>query len=530
MKISRILLLFILCFLNEGAVAQAPCGNTLDELTGEIESVGRPDVYPNNANCEWLIPVTDADRVRVTLTMVDVEPHPQCIFDRLEVRMEGTNTSQLMCGNDLSRYNPVTGRGRTTLTFTSDDSVTGAGWAAQYEVFLANPPCNSNPCQFGGQCSNRIARYICTCVEGTQGLNCEINLDDCSSRPCQNGGTCEDGINSYDCVCVPGFIGTNCETDVDECASSPCRNGARCDNNVNAYACECLPGYAGTNCETDIDECASRPCQNGARCTDAVASYSCACLLGFSGVDCEIDIDECASSPCYNGGRCLNEANRWRCECLPGFLGDHCETDVDECASSPCRNGGRCVDSTNEYSCRCPAGYAGTNCEIEINECDSGPCWNGGTCIDQIGSYSCVCIEGYSGRACETNLNASGSVAPWVMGALLSGLAIMGLTFSLVKSGYLGARQWTMTKVHPIGNSTVATVRGTAGPSPAAAAAKNAARSKPRRFGGPRLPRFLRAKELSEQFESSVPRGDDPSPLRPPGIYQTLQREKAFIK
>ncbi|XP_061422106.1 fibropellin-3-like [Lethenteron reissneri] len=528
MKISRILLLFILCFLNEGAVAQAPCGNTLDELTGEIESVGRPDVYPNNANCEWLIPVTDADRVRVTLTMVDVEPHPQCIFDRLEVRMEGTNTSQLMCGNDLSRYNPVTGRGRTTLTFTSDDSVTGEGWAAQYEVFLANPPCNSNPCQFGGQCSNRIARYICTCVEGTQGLNCEINLDDCSSRPCQNGGTCEDGINTYDCVCVPGFIGTNCETDVDECASSPCRNGARCDNNVNAYACECLPGYAGTNCETDIDECASRPCQNGARCTDAVASYSCACLLGFSGVDCEIDIDECASSPCYNGGRCLNEANRWRCECLPGFLGDHCETDVDECASSPCRNGGRCVDSTNEYSCRCPAGYAGTNCEIEINECDSGPCWNGGTCIDQIGSYSCVCLEGYSGRACETNLNASGSVAPWVMGALLSGLAIMGLTFSLVKSGYLGARQWTMTKVHPIGNSTVATVRGTAGPSPAAA--KNAARSKPRRFGGPRLPRFLRAKEASEQFESSVPRGDDPSPLRPPGIYQTLQREKAFIK
>lgn len=41
-----------------------------------------------------------------------------------------------------------------------------------------------------------------------------LDIDDCASNPCQNGAVCSDGINSYVCACVNGFVGINCETSV----------------------------------------------------------------------------------------------------------------------------------------------------------------------------------------------------------------------------------------------------------------------------------------------------------------------------
>ena len=32
--------------------------------------------------------------------------------------------------------------------------------------------------------------YVCTCVLGFTGKNCDVNIDDCASNPCQNGSTC----------------------------------------------------------------------------------------------------------------------------------------------------------------------------------------------------------------------------------------------------------------------------------------------------------------------------------------------------
>ena len=35
----------------------------------------------------------------------------------------------------------------------------------------------------------------------------------CASDPCRNGGTCsEPSSGGYMCKCVPGYTGTNCET------------------------------------------------------------------------------------------------------------------------------------------------------------------------------------------------------------------------------------------------------------------------------------------------------------------------------
>jgi hypothetical protein len=44
--------------------------------------------------------------------------------------------------------------------------------------------------------------------------NTTTNIDDCSPNPCQNGGNCTDKINSYTCACKAGYIYTNCTKDI----------------------------------------------------------------------------------------------------------------------------------------------------------------------------------------------------------------------------------------------------------------------------------------------------------------------------
>lgn len=38
-----------------------------------------------------------------------------------------------------------------------------------------------------------------------------IDINECASNPCQNGGNCTDGIAKYTCTCANGFTGNNCQ-------------------------------------------------------------------------------------------------------------------------------------------------------------------------------------------------------------------------------------------------------------------------------------------------------------------------------
>ena len=38
--------------------------------------------------------------------------------------------------------------------------------------------------------------------------------NDCRGDPCNNGGNCTDGIATYTCTCPDGFKGSDCETSI----------------------------------------------------------------------------------------------------------------------------------------------------------------------------------------------------------------------------------------------------------------------------------------------------------------------------
>ena len=47
----------------------------------------------------------------------------------------------------------------------------------------------------------------------------------------------QDQVNFYICSCVPGYYGRNCEKDADDCTPNPCSNGATCTVSLHTMNC-----------------------------------------------------------------------------------------------------------------------------------------------------------------------------------------------------------------------------------------------------------------------------------------------------
>ncbi|XP_072176797.1 uncharacterized protein [Diadema setosum] len=216
--------------------------------------------------------------------------------------------------------------------------------------------CAFSPCQNNATCVDGIKYYNCSCFDGYEGVDCEIDIPECASSPCDNGGTCLELSNQtlYDspyqqylpdvfqysnasgfvCVCVAGYSGVNCEININECASMPCRNG-ECIDGVNGYTCNCTAGYDGTTCENNINECASDPCRNGGTCEDLVNAFRCHCTEGWGSSQCDVALTACiGNTQCQNGATCdpyydeAQDSQEFTCLCTAGFTGNLCDVNT----------------------------------------------------------------------------------------------------------------------------------------------------------------------------------------------------------
>lgn len=58
------------------------------------------------------------------------------------------------------------------------------------------------------------------------------DINECSSNPCKNGGACKDLVNGFICTCVLGYGGVNCNTGI----VIDVRKGRLLAKNIHTYS------------------------------------------------------------------------------------------------------------------------------------------------------------------------------------------------------------------------------------------------------------------------------------------------------
>jgi len=112
--------------------------------------------------------------------------------------------------------------------------------------------CISNPCLHSGLCTVTPSGFICTCMNGFIGVQCERRADDC---PNDNKMDCIHGICKLDlsgnprCICNDGYEGPACSIATDDCALKPCQNNGQCIDRTSGYECKCSEGTYGSHCQ-----------------------------------------------------------------------------------------------------------------------------------------------------------------------------------------------------------------------------------------------------------------------------------------
>ena len=63
--------------------------------------------------------------------------------------------------------------------------------------------------------------------------NAFADINDCSDSPCENGGNCTDGLNTYNCSCVAGYTGKNCTTGKQKALLSSDASSSKMDSAIH---------------------------------------------------------------------------------------------------------------------------------------------------------------------------------------------------------------------------------------------------------------------------------------------------------
>jgi hypothetical protein len=108
--------------------------------------------------------------------------------------------------------------------------------------------------------SNRFQKLqVCTCPPWFMAASfCKTQIDLCASNPCKFGGICTETLNGFKCNCPPFTSGDDCsvvclEGTCNPCDPNPCKNNGRCiptrDNGDQQFYCSCPQSNMGPLCE-----------------------------------------------------------------------------------------------------------------------------------------------------------------------------------------------------------------------------------------------------------------------------------------
>lgn len=74
------------------------------------------------------------------------------------------------------------------------------------------------------------------CMPGFEGQHCENEINECLSNPCKNGGNCTDLLAAYSCTCPDEYDGPQCEILRQvTCENQPCRSGSTCIDGFSKF-------------------------------------------------------------------------------------------------------------------------------------------------------------------------------------------------------------------------------------------------------------------------------------------------------
>eukprot|EP00494_Astrolonche_serrata_P021979 UN22228 len=159
------------------------------------------------------------------------------------------------------------------------------------------------------------------------------DTNDCAPNPCLNGGNCTDKLNGFTCSCQPGWSGDICDENIDDCEPTNwCVNGV-CVDGLDDYSCDCNDGWTGEFCQTAI-----------ANCSDGIQNQD------ETGVDCG-GVCPTACETCTDG---IQNQNEGGVDC-----GGVCPTACETCTDGIQNQNEEAVDCGGvcpaDCACTCPA-------------------------------------------------------------------------------------------------------------------------------------------------------------------------------
>ncbi|XP_077733717.1 factor VII-activating protease [Canis aureus] len=141
--------------------------------------------------------------------------------------------------------------------------------------------------------------------------------DPCQSNPCEHGGDCLVNGENFTCSCPVPFSGNRCQNVQNKCKENTCDRGeCLITQSPPYYHCACRHPYKGPDCSRAVPVCRPNPCQNGGTCSRQRrrSKFTCTCPDQFKGKFCEIGPDDCYVGDGYSyRGKVSKTVNQHSC-------------------------------------------------------------------------------------------------------------------------------------------------------------------------------------------------------------------------